>query len=315
MVDYVIPFEKLRNTDVGSVGGKNASLGEMISQLTQKEIRVPTGFATTAQAFQEFLKHNNLGIQIESELEHLDTNDVQQLAASGKKIRNWIMQTPFPTELDHAIEEEYETLIQRSSNEMTFAVRSSATAEDLPDASFAGQQESFLNIHGIDNIKKAIKEVFASLYNDRAISYRVHKGFIHADVSISAGVQQMVRSDIGCAGVMFSIDTESGFKDVVFITSSYGLGETVVQGAVNPDELYVHKPLLKKNFPAIVKKTIGSKKIKMIFSNLNEAGKSTETIDVNPQDADQFSLTNEEVLELAKYAVTIEEHYGCPMDI
>jgi len=252
MVDYVIPFEKLRNTDVGSVGGKNASLGEMISQLTQKEIRVPTGFATTAQAFQEFLKHNDLGIQIESELEHLDINDVQQLAASGKKIRNWIMQTPFPKELDHAIEQEYETLIQRSSNEMTFAVRSSATAEDLPDASFAGQQESFLNIHGIDNIKKAIKEVFASLYNDRAISYRVHKGFIHADVSISAGVQQMVRSDIGCAGVMFSIDTESGFKDVVFITSSYGLGETVVQGAVNPDEFYVHKPLLKKNFPAIV---------------------------------------------------------------
>lgn len=315
MVDYVIPFEKLRNTDVGLVGGKNASLGEMISQLTQKEIRVPTGFATTAEAFQEFVKHNNLAVQIESELEHLDTNDVQQLAASGKKIRNWILQTPFPKELDHAIEQEYEALTLRSSNKMTFAVRSSATAEDLPDASFAGQQESFLNIHGIDNIKKAIKEVFASLYNDRAISYRVHKGFIHADVSISAGVQQMVRSDIGCAGVMFSIDTESGFKDVVFITSSYGLGETVVQGAVNPDEFYVHKPLLKKNFPAIVKKTIGSKKIKMIFSNFNEAGKSTETVDVNPQDADQFSLTNEEVLELAKYAVTIEEHYGCPMDI
>ena len=315
MVDYVIPFEKLRNTNVGLVGGKNASLGEMISQLTQKEIRVPTGFATTAEAFQEFVKHNNLGVQIESELEHLDTNDVQQLAASGKKIRNWILQTPFPKELDHAIEQEYEALTLRSSNKMTFAVRSSATAEDLPDASFAGQQESFLNIHGIDNIKKAIKEVFASLYNDRAISYRVHKGFIHADVSISAGVQQMVRSDIGCAGVMFSIDTESGFKDVVFITSSYGLGETVVQGAVNPDEFYVHKPLLKKNFPAIVKKTIGSKKIKMIFSNFNEAGKSTETVDVNPQDADQFSLTNEEVLELAKYAVTIEEHYGCPMDI
>src|SRR6056300_265616 len=315
MVDYVIPFEKLRNTDVGSVGGKNASLGEMISQLTQKEIRVPTGFATTAQAFQEFLKHNDLGIQIESELEHLDINDVQQLAASGKKIRNWIMQTPFPKELDHAIEQEYETLIQRSSNEMTFAVRSSATAEDLPDASFAGQQESFLNIHGIDNIKKAIKEVFASLYNDRAISYRVHKGFIHADVSISAGVQQMVRSDIGCAGVMFSIDTESGFKDVVFITSSYGLGETVVQGAVNPDEFYVHKPLLNKGFPTIVKKTIGSKKIKMIFSNLNEAGKSTETIDVESNQSDRFSIDDKEVLELARYASIIEDHYGCPMDI
>jgi len=290
-------------------------LGEMISQLTQKEIRVPTGFATTAYAFQEFLKHDDLGNQISQELDGLDINDVQQLAASGKKIRNWIMETPFPKELDGSIEEEYSNLTQRSSDGMTFAVRSSATAEDLPDASFAGQQESFLNIQGIENIKKAIKEVFASLYNDRAISYRVHKGFVHADVSISAGVQQMVRSDIGCAGVMFSIDTESGFNDVVFITSSYGLGETVVQGAVNPDEFYVHKPLLKKNFPAIVKKTIGSKKIKMVFSNLNEAGKSTETVDVDNKESDRFSLSNDEVLELAKYAITIEEHYGCPMDI
>lgn len=315
MADYVIPFENLRNTDVGSVGGKNASLGEMISQLTQKEIRVPTGFATTAFAFQEFLKHDDLGNQITKELDGLDINDVQKLAASGKKIRNWIMETPFPEKLDSSIDEEYSNLTQRSSEGMTFAVRSSATAEDLPDASFAGQQESFLNIQGIENIKKAIKEVFASLYNDRAISYRVHKGFIHADVSISAGVQQMVRSDIGCAGVMFSIDTESGFNDVVFITSSYGLGETVVQGAVNPDEFYVHKPLLKNNFPAIVKKTIGSKKIKMIFSDLNEAGKSTKTLDVDVKDADQFSLSNDEVLELAKYAITIEEHYGCPMDI
>ena len=315
MTDYVIPFENLRNTDVGSVGGKNASLGEMISQLTQKEIRVPTGFATTAYAFQEFLKHDDLGNQITQELDGLDINDVQQLAASGKKIRNWIMETPFPKELDVSIEDEYSNLTQRSSDGMTFAVRSSATAEDLPDASFAGQQESFLNIQGIENIKKAIKEVFASLYNDRAISYRVHKGFIHADVSISAGVQQMVRSDIGCAGVMFSIDTESGFNDVVFITSSYGLGETVVQGAVNPDEFYVHKPLLKKNFPAIVKKTIGSKKIKMVFSNLNEAGKSTETEDVDNKESNRFSLSNDEVLELAKYAITIEEHYGCPMDI
>ncbi|MFY0649875.1 MAG: phosphoenolpyruvate synthase [Methylophilaceae bacterium] len=315
MADYVIPFENLRNTDVGSVGGKNASLGEMISQLTQKEIRVPTGFATTAFAFQEFLKHDDLGNQITKELDGLDINDVQKLATSGNKIRNWIMETPFPEKLDSSIEEEYSNLTQRSSEGMTFAVRSSATAEDLPDASFAGQQESFLNIQGIENIKKAIKEVFASLYNDRAISYRVHKGFIHADVSISAGVQQMVRSDIGCAGVMFSIDTESGFNDVVFITSSYGLGETVVQGAVNPDEFYVHKPLLKNNFPAIVKKTIGSKKIKMIFSDLNEAGKSTKTLDVDVKDADQFSLSNDEVLELAKYAITIEEHYGCPMDI
>ncbi len=315
MLDYVIPFEKLRNTDVGSVGGKNASLGEMISQLTQKDIRVPTGFATTANAFQEFLKHDSLGINIIKELDNLDINDVQKLAQSGKKIRNWIMETPFPESLDSAIEQAYEELIEKSSEGTTFAVRSSATAEDLPDASFAGQQESFLNIHGIDNTKRAIKEVFASLYNDRAISYRVHKGFIHEDVSISAGVQQMVRSDIGCAGVMFSIDTESGFKDVVFITSSYGLGETVVQGAVNPDEFYVHKPLLNKGFPTIVKKTIGSKKIKMIFSNLNEAGKSTETIDVESNQSDRFSIDDKEVLELARYASIIEDHYGCPMDI
>jgi pyruvate,water dikinase len=315
MLDYVIPFEKLRNTDVGSVGGKNASLGEMISQLTQKDIRVPTGFATTANAFQEFLKHDSLGINIIKELDNLDINDVQKLAQSGKKIRNWIMETPFPESLDSAIEQAYEELIEKSSEGTTFAVRSSATAEDLPDASFAGQQESFLNIHGIDNTKRAIKEVFASLYNDRAISYRVHKGFIHEDVSISAGVQQMVRSDIGCAGVMFSIDTESGFKDVVFITSSYGLGETVVQGAVNPDEFYVHKPLLNKGFPTIVKKTIGSKKIKMIFSKLNEAGKSTETIDVESNQSDRFSIDDKEVLELARYASIIEDHYGCPMDI
>ena len=315
MLDYVIPFEKLRNTDVGSVGGKNASLGEMISQLTQKDIRVPTGFATTANAFQEFLKHDSLGINIIKELDNLDINDVQKLAQSGKKIRNWIMETPFPESLDSAIEKAYGELIEKSSEGTTFAVRSSATAEDLPDASFAGQQESFLNIHGIDNTKRAIKEVFASLYNDRAISYRVHKGFIHEDVSISAGVQQMVRSDIGCAGVMFSIDTESGFKDVVFITSSYGLGETVVQGAVNPDEFYVHKPLLNKGFPTIVKKTIGSKKIKMIFSNLNEAGKSTETIDVESNQSDRFSIDDKEVLELARYASIIEDHYGCPMDI
>ncbi|MEK9771829.1 MAG: phosphoenolpyruvate synthase [Nitrosomonadales bacterium] len=315
MTNYVIAFENLRNTDVGSVGGKNASLGEMISQLHKKGIRVPTGFATTAFAFQEFLKHNNLSEKINSELENLDIDDVKKLAESGKKIRAWIMDTPFPEALNKAIEEEYKNLTSRSADGTTFAVRSSATAEDLPDASFAGQQESFLNIHGINNIKFAIKEVFASLYNDRAISYRVHKGFIHSEVSISAGVQQMVRSDIGCSGVMFSIDTESGFKDVVFITASYGLGETVVQGAVNPDEFYVHKPLLKDNFPAIVKRTIGSKKIKMVFSDLNEAGKSTHTVDVEDKQSNQFCITDEDVLELAKYAATIEEHYGCPMDI
>lgn len=315
MSDHVIPFEKLRNKDVGLVGGKNASLGEMISQLSAKGVRVPTGFATTANAFNEFLLHNNLDKQIEKELENLDTNDVIALAKSGKKIRKWILDTPFSESLNQSINEHYEVLIQNSTKGTTFAVRSSATAEDLPDASFAGQQESFLNIHGADNIKHAIKEVFASLYNDRAISYRVHKGFIHSDVAISAGVQQMVRSDIGCSGVMFTIDTESGFKDVVFITASYGLGETVVQGAVSPDEFYVHKPLLALGHPAIVRRSIGSKKIKMIFSEDTKAGLSTKIIDVDPKDSDQFSINDQDIMQLAQYAMSIESHYKCPMDI
>ena len=315
MAVYVIPFESLRNSDVGSVGGKNASLGEMISQLNAKGVRVPTGFATTAEAFNEFLQHKDLGKKIESELEGLDINDVTALAVSGKKIREWIINTPFPEGLNHAVDNQYKELATKSAQGTTFAVRSSATAEDLPDASFAGQQESFLNIQGIDNIKQAIKEVFASLYNDRAISYRVHKGFIHADVAISAGVQQMVRSYMGSAGVMFTIDTESGFKDVVFITSSYGLGETVVQGSVNPDEFYVHKPLLAKNKPAIVRKSIGSKKIKMIFSEDTKAGLSTQTVDVEESQANSFSINDEDIIELAKYAMTIESHYQCPMDI
>jgi len=315
MSAHVIPLENLRNTDVGSVGGKNASLGEMISQLHAKGVRVPTGFATTAHAFREFLAHNALDEKIANELKTLNTDDTSALAISGKKVRQWIIDTPFPSSLEKAIEENYTRLTKNSAEGMTFAVRSSATAEDLPDASFAGQQESFLNIHGVENIKHAIKEVFASLYNDRAISYRVHKGFVHADVAISAGVQQMVRSDIGCSGVMFTIDTESGFKDVVFITASYGLGETVVQGAVNPDEFYVFKPLLKEGKPAIVRRSIGSKKIKMVFSDATQAGKSTHTIDVDPKESDSFSLNDQDILELAQYAVTIESHYGCPMDI
>mgnify|MGYP003325079605 FL=1 len=315
MSAHVIPLENLRNTDVGSVGGKNASLGEMISQLNAKGVRVPTGFATTALAFREFLAHNKLDDKIANELKTLNTDDTDALAVSGKKIRQWIIDTPFPAPLEKAIEENYTRLTKNSAEGTTFAVRSSATAEDLPDASFAGQQESFLNIHGVENIKHAIKEVFASLYNDRAISYRVHKGFVHADVAISAGVQQMVRSDIGCSGVMFTIDTESGFKDVVFITASYGLGETVVQGAVNPDEFYVFKPLLKEGKPAIVRRSIGSKKIKMVFSDATQAGKSTHTIDVDSKESDTFSLNDEDILELAQYAVIIESHYGCPMDI
>ena len=315
MSEYVIPFEKLRNTDVAKVGGKNASLGEMISKLDEKGVRVPTGFATTSTAFTDFLKHSELETKINAELENLDINDVIALAKSGKKVRNWILNSDFPDNFNKSIEQGYEKLIKNSTKGTTFAVRSSATAEDLPDASFAGQQESFLNIHGIENIKQAIKEVFASLYNDRAISYRVHKGFVHSEVAISAGVQQMVRSDIGSSGVMFTIDTESGFKDVVFITASYGLGETVVQGAVNPDEFYVHKPLLSKGKEPIVKKSIGSKKIKMVFSKDTQAGLSTITTDVDEKDSNKFCISDEDIIELAKYAVTIESHYKCPMDI
>ena len=315
MTQSVISFEKLRNKDVAIVGGKNASLGEMISQLKAKGVRVPTGFATTAEAFNDFLSQNNLGTKIEDELKDLDINDVVKLAASGKKIRRWILDTPFSKELELEIDNHYENLLEKSPEGTTFAVRSSATAEDLPDASFAGQQESFLNIHGIENIKHAIKEVFASLYNDRAISYRVHKDFIHSDVAISAGVQQMVRSDMGSSGVMFTIDTESGFKDVIFITSSYGLGETVVQGAVNPDEFYVHKELLKLKKNAIVRKSIGSKKIKMIFSEDTKAGLSTSTVDIEESLSNEFSISDTDVIELARYATIIESHYGCPMDI
>lgn len=315
MSSHVIPFESLRNSDVPSVGGKNASLGEMISQLSAKGVRVPTGFATTADAYREFLAQDGLDKKINDLLDKLNADDTQALAKCGAQIRGWIMEAEFPSELQTAIANNYAKLIERSAPGTTFAVRSSATAEDLPDASFAGQQESFLNIHGLDNITHAIKEVFASLYNDRAISYRVHKGFVHADVALSAGVQQMVRSDIGCAGVMFTIDTESGFKDVAFITSSYGLGETVVQGAVNPDEFYVHKPLLALGKPAIVRRTMGSKLIKMVFSDATQAGKSTNTVDVDPADSDRYSLTDADILELAGYAMTIEAHYGCPMDI
>lgn len=315
MSAHVISFEQLRNVDVPSVGGKNASLGEMISQLNAKGVRVPTGFATTADAYREFLSVNKLDVKINAALDVLNVDDTQALAICGKQVREWIMDAPFPEALNLAIAEHYALLTAKSGEGATFAVRSSATAEDLPDASFAGQQESFLNIQGLDNILHAIKEVFASLYNDRAISYRVHKGFVHADVALSAGVQQMVRSDIGCAGVMFTIDTESGCKDVVFITSSYGLGETVVQGAVNPDEFYVHKPTLALGKPSIVRRTMGSKLIKMVFSDATRAGKSTATVDVEAVDSDRYSLSNEDILELARYAMIIESHYGCPMDI
>ncbi|MDB5760019.1 MAG: ppsA [Burkholderia sp.] len=317
---YVASFEELRMTDVDSVGGKNASLGEMISQLAGAGVRVPTGFATTAQAFRDFLAHSEIGgmslaQRIEQRLSGLNIDDVRSLASAGAEIRQWIIETPFQPRLQQEITEFYQRLVADSTAEMSFAVRSSATAEDLPDASFAGQQETFLNVVGIDNILEAMKHVFASLYNDRAISYRVHKGFTHAEVALSAGVQRMVRSDVGAAGVMFTMDTESGFRDVVFITSSYGLGETVVQGAVNPDEFYVHKPMLAQGKLPIIRRNIGSKMIKMEFTGEAKAGRSVQTVDVPIELRNRYSLNDEEIVELAKYAVIIEQHYGRPMDI
>ncbi|RZL57081.1 MAG: phosphoenolpyruvate synthase [Variovorax sp.] len=312
----VVPFEQLRMTDVESVGGKNASLGEMISQLPQG-VRVPTGFATTAHAFRQFLAHDGLADRISKRLAALDTEDVRALAVAGAEIRGMVEAQPFPADLQQAIGEAFATL-SAGNPSASFAVRSSATAEDLPDASFAGQQETFLNVVGIDDVLHKMKEVFASLYNDRAISYRVHKGFEHDIVALSAGVQRMVRSDLGAAGVMFTIDTESGFEDVVFITSSYGLGETVVQGAVNPDEFYVHKPMLRAGNRAVIRRNLGSKLIQMEFATPEEkaaSGKLVKTTDVPTEQRNRYSLSDEDVELLAKYALVIEEHYGRPMDI
>ena len=312
----VVPFENLRMTDVESVGGKNASLGEMISQLPQG-VRVPTGFATTAHAFREFLAYDGLADKISAKLKSLDTEDVRALAQVGAEIRAMVEAQPFPADLQKAIADEFATL-SAGNPQASFAVRSSATAEDLPDASFAGQQETFLNVVGIDEVMHKMKEVFASLYNDRAISYRVHKGFEHDVVALSAGVQRMVRSDLGAAGVMFTIDTESGFEEVVFITSSYGLGETVVQGAVNPDEFYVHKPMLKAGKKAVIRRNLGSKLIQMVFSTAEEkaaSGKLVKTIDVPTEQRNRYSLTDADVQLLAQYALVIEQHYGRPMDI
>eukprot|EP00825_Cyclidium_porcatum_P037498 TRINITY_DN4154_c0_g1_i6.p1 TRINITY_DN4154_c0_g1~~TRINITY_DN4154_c0_g1_i6.p1 ORF type:complete len:792 (-),score=159.66 TRINITY_DN4154_c0_g1_i6:1090-3465(-) len=315
MEALVIPFEKLRMNDVEQVGGKNSSLGEMISQLADTGVRVPGGFATTAHAYRVFLAQSGLDAKINAALDALDVEDVNALVKTGAEIRQWVLDTPFPMDLTIAITEQYQRLVADSTSDMSFAVRSSATAEDLPDASFAGQQETFLNIVGLENIMHAIKEVFASLYNDRAISYRVHKGFLHADVALSAGIQRMVRSDKGSAGVMFTLDTESGFRDAVFVTSSYGLGETVVQGAVNPDEFYVHKPMLAAGKKAVVRRNLGSKMIKMTFAAEKVAGKSTITEDVPEAQRHEFSINDEEVMELARYAMIIEKHYGRPMDI
>ncbi|MGQ3051024.1 MAG: phosphoenolpyruvate synthase [Roseateles sp.] len=313
----VVPFENLRMTDVESVGGKNASLGEMISQLAASGVRVPGGFATTAHAFRQFLRHEGLDARIAARLATLNTDDVRALAEAGAEIRGWIEKQPFPSDLEAAVRSSFAQLTADNPG-VSFAVRSSATAEDLPDASFAGQQETFLNVVGIDDVLHKMREVFASLYNDRAISYRVHKGFAHNDVALSAGVQRMVRSDLGSAGVMFTIDTESGFQDVVFITSSYGLGETVVQGAVNPDEFYVHKPALKAGKLAIIRRNLGSKLLRMEFATPEEkaaSGKLVRTVDTVPEQRNRYSLNDAEVTELARYALIIEQHYGRAMDI
>jgi len=315
----VVPFENLRMTDVEAVGGKNASLGEMISQLPTgpQGVRVPTGFATTAHAFRAFLAHDGLDKKINGVLDALNTEDVRALAEAGSRIRALVEAQPFPKELEQAVRESFAAL-SAGNAQASFAVRSSATAEDLPDASFAGQQETFLNVVGIEDVLHKMKEVFASLYNDRAISYRVHQGFAHADVALSAGVQRMVRSDIGAAGVMFTIDTESGFEDVVFITSSYGLGETVVQGAVNPDEFYVHKPMLKAGKRAVIRRNLGSKLLQMESTTADEkkaGGKLVKTTDVPAELRNRYSLTDADVEQLARYAVIIEDHYGRPMDI
>ena len=312
-MSYVIAFEQLRMTDVDSVGGKNASLGEMISQLSGAGVRVPGGFATTAQAFRDFLSDTGLDKRIAERLTTLDPEDVRELAVAGAEIRGWIVGAPLPERLNADIRTAFAAL--DVDGQGSFAVRSSATAEDLPDASFAGQQETFLNVVGIDDVIDKIRHVFASLYNDRAISYRVHKGYAHAEVALSAGIQRMVRSDKGSAGVMFTLDTESGFEDVVFVTSSYGLGETVVQGSVNPDEFYVFKPTLASGHYPIVNRRIGSKLIKMEFDPARTEGRAVRTVDVPVSERNRYSLTDEEVIELSKYAVIIEKHYQRPMDI
>lgn len=313
--EYILWYQTLGMGDVNRVGGKNASLGEMISNLANAGVQVPGGFATTAYAFNQFLEQSGVEAKIYDLLDKLDVDDVNALAEAGKKIRNWILDTPFQAELENEIKAAFETLCGESGDQASFAVRSSATAEDMPDASFAGQQETFLNVKGYESVLVAIKHVFASLFNDRAISYRVHQGYDHKGVALSAGIQRMVRSDLASSGVMFTIDTESGFEDVVFITSSYGLGEMVVQGAVNPDEFYVHKPTLEKDKPAVLRRNLGSKLTQMVYSESTEHGKQVEIIDVEKAQSLDFSVSDDEVMELARQAMIIEKHYERPMDI
>jgi len=313
MIEYVVELDQLSMDDVSRVGGKNASLGEMLQNLAPLGVSVPGGFATTADAYREFLVQDGLKDRIAERLHQLDITNIPALQAAGSDIRRWINEVPFPAEMEKAIDQAYGQLEKEYGQEATWAVRSSATAEDLPDASFAGQQETFLNVSGLANIKQSIREVFASLFNDRAISYREHQGFEHDEVALSAGIQKMVRSDIASSGVAFSLDTESGFRDVVFITGSYGLGEMVVQGAVNPDEFYVHKQTLAAGRPAVLRRTLGPKAIKMIYSG--EASNPVKTVDVDPESRVLFSLTDDEVETLAKMVVTIEQHYQRPMDV
>ncbi|HLZ99434.1 MAG TPA: PEP/pyruvate-binding domain-containing protein, partial [Steroidobacteraceae bacterium] len=312
MKPYIIPFEQLRNKDVDLVGGKNASIGEMISGLASLGVSVPGGFATTSHAYRDFLAQDRLDERIRSRLATLDVDDVETLAAVGKEIRGWMLATPFPARLNDEVLDAWRKMGHGS--EFAVAVRSSATAEDLPEASFAGQQETFLNVRGEDHLLSSMHEVYASLFNDRAISYRVHSNFDHNAVALSVGVQHMVRSDLGAAGVMFTLDTDSGFRDVVFITAAYGLGETVVQGAVNPDEFYVYKPALRAGKRAIVRKNLGGKAIKMIYAGKG-SGERVRTVEVAPEDRNRFSLDEADIIGLAKQALIIEQHYGAPMDI
>ena len=314
MRPYTLPFDKLGRHDVGEVGGKNSSLGEMIANLAALGVSVPDGFATTADAYRDFLAHGGLADRIAAELASLDVDDVARLAITGARIRDWILSTPFPARLQQEIEAGYDRMCDGRAG-VAVAVRSSATAEDLPEASFAGQQETFLNVRGRDHVVQAVHEVFASLFNDRAISYRVHQGFDHSLVALSAGVQYMVRSDLGSSGVMFTLDTDSGFRNVVFITASYGLGETVVQGAVNPDEFYVYKPSLRSGHQPILRRTLGAKAIKMTYAAAGQIGKRVVTVDVPEADRMRFCITDADILELSRQALTIEDHYGCPMDI
>jgi pyruvate,water dikinase len=313
----ILWFTEMGMADVAQVGGKNASLGEMVSNLSHLGVSVPGGFATTADAYREFLAADGLYDRIKSVVEALDVSDVADLSRVGANVREWIEQQPLPAQVEADIRTAYATLVDNDPmpESVSWAVRSSATAEDLPDASFAGQQETFLNISGIDNVLAAVRSVFASLYNDRAIAYRVHNGFEHHDIALSAGVQRMVRSDLGSSGVLFTVDTESGFDQAVFITSSYGLGEAVVQGAVNPDEFYAYKPALRDGHPAILKRSVGEKAVKMVYADGTHVGGSTVFTDVSYEDRAQFSITDAEIEELGRQALTIEAHYGRPMDI